>query len=181
MHAQHRTSHISIELRNYIREIVLFHTCTYIHILQEVSVLLDVVKIYLSAVTSGLDCMHSAASVLDCEACRSVSSKPSPVWFPVLGYSSQLSFKAYTFYSLLIIFVLHTYVKENTEITVRADMSFTIINTYHKYFFSQFRVHSHRTTRSTKSFPSLLLEIFISSNSRNLLQFLQCVTAQCTL
>ncbi len=67
----------------------------YIYILQEVSVLLDVVKIYLSAVTSGLDCMHSAASVLDCAASRSVSSKPSPVWFlPVLGYSSQLSFKA---------------------------------------------------------------------------------------
>ncbi len=30
--AQHRTSHISIELRNHIREIVLFHTCTYIYL-----------------------------------------------------------------------------------------------------------------------------------------------------
>jgi hypothetical protein len=77
--AQHRTSHISIELRNHIREIALFHTCTYIYILQEVSVFLDVVKIYLSAVTSGLDCRHNATSVLDCAACRSVSSNPSPV------------------------------------------------------------------------------------------------------
>ncbi len=45
--------------------------------------------------------------------------------------------------------------------------------------FSQIRSHSHRTTRSTKSFPPFLLEIFISSNSRNLLQFLQRVTVQC--
>ncbi len=67
----------------------------------------------------------------------------SGVFFTTLLQSLNMLFS-------LIIFVFPIYDNENTEITVRADMSFTMLGfTYHKRKFSRKFEPSQRTTMST--------------------------------